>query len=38
VEVLDGLNASDRVILNPPDGIADGMTVQIAAPETSLPK
>ena len=38
VEVLDGLNASDRVILNPPDGIAEGMTVQIAAPETSLPK
>jgi RND family efflux transporter MFP subunit len=38
VEVLDGLNPSDRVILNPPDGIAEGMTVQIAAPETDLPK
>ena len=33
VEVLAGLNASDRVIDNPPDSIADGMTVQIALPE-----
>jgi membrane fusion protein, multidrug efflux system len=32
VEVLAGLNADDRVIVNPPDSIADGMTVQIAAP------
>jgi len=30
IEVLDGLNADDRVILNPPDSIADDMTVQIA--------
>jgi hypothetical protein len=30
VEVLSGLNAGDRVINNPPDSIADGMTVQIA--------
>jgi RND family efflux transporter MFP subunit len=32
VEVLSGLAASDRVIINPPDSIADGMTVQIAQP------
>jgi RND family efflux transporter MFP subunit len=30
VEVLAGLSANDRVVLNPPDSIADGMTVQIA--------
>jgi len=32
IEVLDGLNATDRVIMNPPDGIAEGMTVQVAQP------
>ena len=32
VEVLDGLDVSDRVINNPPDFIADGMAVQIAQP------
>ena len=32
VEVLDGLSASDRVIDNPPDAIADGLAVQIAPP------
>jgi membrane fusion protein, multidrug efflux system len=31
VEVLAGLNATDQVIVNPPDGIADGMTVRLAA-------
>ena len=37
VEVLDGLDADDRVINNPPDSIADGMTVQIAQPaETNI--
>ena len=30
IQVLDGLRATDRVIDNPPDAIADGMTVQIA--------
>jgi membrane fusion protein, multidrug efflux system len=29
VEVLSGLNADDRVIINPPDSIADGETVEI---------
>ena len=32
VEVLSGLSASDRVILNPPDSIADGMAVTISQP------
>ena len=32
IEVLDGLKATDRVIMNPPDGISEGMTVQIAPP------
>jgi len=32
VEVLAGLNADDRVINNPPDSIADGMTVQVEQP------
>jgi RND family efflux transporter MFP subunit len=31
VEVLAGLNATDRVIVNPPDGIADDMPVHLAA-------
>ncbi len=29
VEVLSGLNADDRVVINPPDSIADGETVEI---------
>jgi RND family efflux transporter MFP subunit len=32
VEILDGVGAGDRIIVNPPDSIADGMTVQVAAP------
>ncbi len=32
VEILSGLATTDRVILNPPDAIADGMTVQVAEP------
>jgi len=30
IEVVDGLKATDRVIDNPPDSIAGGMTVEIA--------
>jgi len=30
VQVVAGLKATDRVILNPPDGIADGMAVRVA--------
>jgi len=32
VEVLGGLETGERVIVNPPDSIADGMTVQVAKP------
>jgi RND family efflux transporter MFP subunit len=32
VEVLAGLNADDRVIVNPPDSIADGVEVQVEQP------
>ena len=32
VEILGGLTGSERVILNPPDSLADGETVRIAAP------
>ncbi|HEV2693192.1 MAG TPA: efflux RND transporter periplasmic adaptor subunit [Verrucomicrobiae bacterium] len=35
VEVLSGLALEDRVIINPPDAIADGMTVQISAPPST---
>lgn len=38
VEIFDGLNPTDRIIVNPPDSIADGMEVQIAPPaETNSP-
>jgi RND family efflux transporter MFP subunit len=32
VELLSGLQPGDRAIVNPPDSIADGMSVQIAQP------
>jgi RND family efflux transporter MFP subunit len=32
IEVLSGVEATNRVIVNPPDGISEGMTVQVAAP------
>jgi RND family efflux transporter MFP subunit len=32
IEVLSGLDANDTVVLNPPDSIADGVQVRIAAP------
>jgi RND family efflux transporter MFP subunit len=39
VEVLAGLQATDRVILNPPDGIAEGMAVRMvqSAQTNSVP-
>jgi multidrug efflux pump subunit AcrA (membrane-fusion protein) len=33
IEVLSGLNTNDVAINNPPDSIADGMTVEIAKPQ-----
>ena len=38
VEILSGLDANDRVILNPPDSIADGMSVEVAPAETTPAK
>ncbi|MEI9864615.1 MAG: efflux RND transporter periplasmic adaptor subunit [Limisphaerales bacterium] len=35
VQVLSGLELNDRIIINPPDSIADGMTVEIAPPATT---
>jgi len=32
VEVVSGLSPTDRIIINPPDSIADGMRVQVAQP------
>jgi RND family efflux transporter MFP subunit len=32
VEVLEGVAASDRLVLNPPDWLANGQTVVVAAP------
>ena len=31
IEVLSGIDAGDRVVLNPPDSITDGMPVHVAA-------
>lgn len=35
IEVLTGLQASDRVIDNPPDAIAEGMSVEVTGSETN---
>lgn len=32
VEVVDGIKAGERVIMNPPDALASGMTVRVAEP------
>jgi multidrug efflux pump subunit AcrA (membrane-fusion protein) len=32
VEVVEGVKASDRVIVNPPDALATGMSVRVAEP------
>jgi RND family efflux transporter MFP subunit len=37
VEIFTGLTPTDRVIVNPPDAIADGMSVQVAPAADSLP-
>jgi len=39
IEVLAGLGITDQVIVNPPDGVAEGMTVRVApSPETTAAK
>lgn len=32
IEILSGIDANDRVVVNPPDSIIDGILVRIAAP------
>ena len=38
IEVLSGIEADDRVVVNPPDSISDGVTVRIATPPSDLRK
>jgi RND family efflux transporter MFP subunit len=38
IEVLSGLTPNDTVVLNPPDSIADGVQVRIAAPSAAPAK
>jgi RND family efflux transporter MFP subunit len=33
IEVLSGIEANDKIVVNPPDSITDGVPVRIAAPE-----
>ena len=37
IEVLSGLDPHEIVVLNPPDSIADGVQVRIAAPDAAQP-
>jgi RND family efflux transporter MFP subunit len=37
VEVLSGVTPSDRVIVNPPDAVSDGMAVQVNLPGETKP-
>jgi len=36
-ELLDGIGANDRVVLNPTDSLADGDVVALAAPASAAP-
>ena len=36
-EVLDGVTEADRIVLNPPDWLADGQTVAVAETKTAAP-
>jgi RND family efflux transporter MFP subunit len=38
IEILSGVDASDTVVVNPPDSITDGALVRIAAPPPDQPK
>ena len=37
VEIIEGVTASDRVILNPPDSLVDGSVVRVAATKPASP-
>ena len=36
VEILEGVGAGDRVIINPPDSLANGLAVRVAPPENTV--
>jgi RND family efflux transporter MFP subunit len=36
VEILQGVSANDRVIMNPPDALASGLAVQVAEPVKTI--
>jgi RND family efflux transporter MFP subunit len=38
IEVLSGVDASDDVVVNPPDSLADGSPVRTATPRSASPK
>jgi multidrug efflux system membrane fusion protein len=38
IEVLSGIEADDRVVVNPPDSITDGVPVRVAAPAAEQSK
>ncbi len=38
IEVLSGIEANDRVVVNPPDSITDGVPVRVAAPAAEQSK
>jgi RND family efflux transporter MFP subunit len=38
IEVLSGIEANDRVVVNPPDSITDGVPVHVAAPAAEQSK
>ncbi len=38
IEVLSGLEPNERVVLNPPDSITDGVLVHVAVPAANAPK
>jgi hypothetical protein len=38
IEILDGLGANDRVVVNPPDSVEDGLKVRIAPPASQQDK
>jgi RND family efflux transporter MFP subunit len=38
IEILDGLETNDRVVVNPPDSVEDGLKVRIAPPPSQKDK
>jgi hypothetical protein len=38
IEVVSGLKGDESVVVNPPDSLADGQSVAVAAPETKKPQ